>query len=56
MPRTKTRREMSNKEFFFLMWTISLSLYQSRYSIVLCLVSFFFWPQGMWDLSSLTRN
>ena len=42
MSRTKTRREMSNKEFFFLMWTISLSLYQSRYSIVLCLVSFFF--------------
>ena len=43
MPRTKTRREMSNKEFFFfLMWTISLSLYQSRYSIVLCLVFFFF--------------
>ena len=40
------------------MWTMFLSLYWTCYNIVsvsVC-VSWFFWPEGMWDLNSLTRD
>ena len=36
--------------FFFLMWTIFFNLLQYCFCFMFC----FLWPQGMWDLNSLT--
>ena len=44
--------------FFVCGWAILLSLYWICFSIasVLCFVLVFFWPQGMWNLGSPTRD
>ena len=42
--------------FFFLMWTIFLKSILNFYTIASVLSFVFFWPQGMWDLSSPTRD
>ena len=41
-------------DHFFLMWSI-FKVFIEFVTILLLLYVLFFWPRGMWDLSSLTR-
>ena len=40
----------------FLMWTIFSKVFTGFVTVVLLFYGLFFWPGGMWDLSSLTRD
>ena len=42
--------------FFFLMWTIFLKVFIEFVTTLLLFYVLVFWPQGMWDLSSQTRD
>ena len=48
-------RKILLKIFFFLMWTI-FEVFIEFVTILLLFHVLVFWPQGMWDLSSLTRD
>ena len=62
---TKKRRQNSKtivlaspflKTFFFLMWTIFWKVCIEFVTILLLFYVLVYWPQGMWDLSSSTRD
>ena len=53
IPQAFLRRFVLRIFFFFWMWTILKSLHWICYNTVSVYV---FWPRGMWDLSSLTRD
>ena len=52
---TKTQVFLIFLFYYFFMWTI-FKVFIEFVTILLLLYVLVFWPRGMWDLSSLTRN
>ena len=44
------------KILFFWMWMIFFKSLLNLFKYCFCFMFWFFWPRGMWDLSSLTRD